>query len=92
MPILGSSNSAANQNMIAKIWTNRVQLSDSVENIVEIAEIACYEHFLIFSTMFSKAVRSWCVKMSTYGVKGQGSFFSVELNILDCLFCCQSNA
>ena len=28
MPILGSSNSAANQNMMSKIWTNGIQLSD----------------------------------------------------------------
>ena len=28
MPILGSSNSAANKNMMSKIWTNQVQLSD----------------------------------------------------------------
>ena len=28
MPILGPSNSAANKNMMAKIWTNGVQLCD----------------------------------------------------------------
>ena len=28
MPILGSSNSAANANTMSKIWTNGVQLSD----------------------------------------------------------------
>ena len=28
MSILGSSNSAANENMMSKIWTNGVQLSD----------------------------------------------------------------
>ena len=28
MPILGSSSLAANKDMISKIWTNRVQLSD----------------------------------------------------------------
>ena len=28
MPILGSSNSAANKDMMSKIWTNGVQLSD----------------------------------------------------------------
>ena len=28
MPILGSSNSAANKDMMTKIWTNGVQLSD----------------------------------------------------------------
>ena len=34
MPILGASNSAENKNMMSKIWTNGVQLSDSVENII----------------------------------------------------------
>ena len=28
MPVLGSSNTAANKDMISKIWTNGVQLSD----------------------------------------------------------------
>ena len=58
MPILGSSNSAAN-NMMSKIWTNEVhvQLSDRVENIVGKGEIACYEQYSFFPTMFSKAVR-----------------------------------
>ena len=28
MPILGSSNSAANENMMSKIWTNGLPLSD----------------------------------------------------------------
>ena len=49
MPILGSSNSAANKNMMSKIWANGVQLSHSVENIVGKEEIACYEQFLFFS-------------------------------------------
>ena len=35
MPILGSSDSAANKKMMSKIWTSGVQLSDLVENIVE---------------------------------------------------------
>ena len=40
MPILGSSNSAANKNMMLKISKNNVQLPDSVENIVGKGEIA----------------------------------------------------
>ena len=48
MPVLGSSNSVANKNMISKIWTNRVQLSDWVENIMGKEEIARYEQFLLF--------------------------------------------
>ena len=42
MPILGSSNAAPNKKMILKIWTNGVQLLDSVENIVGKGEIARY--------------------------------------------------
>ena len=52
MPISGSSNSAANENMMLKIWTNGVQLSDWVENIVGKEEIARYEQFLLFPQCF----------------------------------------
>ena len=48
MPILSSPNSAANKNMVSKIRTNAVQLSDRVENIVGKEEIAHYEQFLLF--------------------------------------------
>ena len=54
MPILGSSKSAANKNMMSKIWTNGVQLSDWVENIVGKEEIARYEQFLLFPQCFQK--------------------------------------
>ena len=54
MPILGSSNSAANKNIMSKIWTNGIQLSDRVENIVGRGEIARYEQFLLFSQCFQK--------------------------------------
>ena len=47
MPILGSSNSAANKDMMSKIWTN------GVENIVEKEEIARCEQFF-FSQCFQK--------------------------------------
>ena len=53
MPILGSSNSAANKNM-SKILTNGVQLSDLVENIVGKGEIARCEQFLLFPQCFQK--------------------------------------
>ena len=46
IPILGSFNSAVTENMMSKIWTNGVQLSDWVENIVGKGEIARYELFL----------------------------------------------
>ena len=55
MPILGPSNSVANNDMISKIWTNekygqmRIQWSYWVENIVGKGEIAP------FPTMFSKS-------------------------------------
>ena len=45
MPTLGSSNSAANKNIMSKIWTNGVQLSDVVENFVGKREIAHYNVF-----------------------------------------------
>ena len=56
MPILGSSNSTAkfNKVMMSKIWTNGVQLSDAVENIVGKGEIAHYEQFLLFPQCFQK--------------------------------------
>ena len=47
MPILVSSNSAAKENMMSKIWTNGVQLSDRVENIVGKEEIARFQKLSI---------------------------------------------
>ena len=52
--ILGSSNSAANEDMMSKIWTNGDKLSDRVENIVGKGEIARYEQFLLFLQCFQK--------------------------------------
>ena len=54
MPILGSSGSAANKSMMSKIWTNGIQLSDWVENIVGKVDIAYYEQFLLFPQHFQK--------------------------------------
>ena len=54
MPILGSSNSAGNKHVMPKVWTNGVQLSDWVENIVEKEEIAGYEQFLLFPQCFQE--------------------------------------
>ena len=54
MPILGSTNSAANENMMSKILTNGIQLSDLVENIVGKEEIVHYEQFLLFLQCFQK--------------------------------------
>ena len=58
MQILGSSNLAARKDMMSEIWTNRdtirIQLSDTVENIVGKGEIARYEQFLLFPQCFRK--------------------------------------
>ena len=54
MPILGSCNSAANKNMMSKIWTNGIQLSDRVEHIVGKEEIACSDLFHLFQQCFQK--------------------------------------
>ena len=40
--------------MMSKIWTNGVQLSDGVENIVGKGEIALYEQFLLFPQCFQR--------------------------------------
>ena len=52
MPISGCFNSAANKNMMLKIWTYGVQLSDLEEKIVGKEEIAHYEQFLLFPQCF----------------------------------------
>ena len=54
MPIVGSFISAANENIMSKIETNGVQLSDCIENIVGKEEIASYEQFLHFPQCFQK--------------------------------------
>ena len=71
MQILGSSNSAPYKEMMSKIWTMGIQLSDWVENIVGKGEIARYEQFLLSPLCFQKlSVVDRCVKMSIYGVWG----------------------
>ena len=55
MPILGSSNTAANKDMISKIWTN----GDTIICLL-----------WAISALFSKTVGCWIVKMIIYGVKG----------------------
>ena len=54
MPILGSPNLAANEDIMSKICTKGIQLSDRVENIVGKGEIARYEQFLLFPQCFQK--------------------------------------
>ena len=54
MPILGSSNPAANKIMMSKIRTNAVQLSGWVEDIVGKREICLLRAISPFPTLFSK--------------------------------------
>ena len=54
MPVLCSSTPAANKNMMSKIWTNGVQLSDQVGNIMGKGEIAHYKQFLLIPQFFQK--------------------------------------
>ena len=62
MLILGYSNSETNKNMMPKIWTNGVQLSDCGENIVRKAEIACHKKLLVTSNfLFTHNVFKSCL-------------------------------
>ena len=69
MPILGSSSSTANKDMMSKYGKMGIQLSDLVENIVGEKKLLIMSNFF-FPTVFSKAVCCWCIKMSIYRVKG----------------------
>ena len=53
MPILDSSNAAANKDMMSKILTNGDRIF-WVENIVGKEEIAHYKQFLLFPQCFQK--------------------------------------
>ena len=52
VPLLGSSNSAENKDMISK--NIEIQLSYKVKNIVRKEEIAHYEQFILFPQCFQK--------------------------------------
>ena len=54
MPVIGSSNSVVNKNIMSKYWQTAIEFSDWVENIVEKEEIARYEQFLLFPQCFQK--------------------------------------
>ena len=54
MPILGSSNSAANKDMMAKIWTNRDTINCLRRKHCGKGEIARHEQFLLFPQWFQK--------------------------------------
>ena len=52
LPILGSSNSAANKDMMSKFGQMGIQLTACIENIV--GEISRYKQFLLFPQWFQK--------------------------------------
>ena len=54
MPVLSSSNSAANKDMMSKIWTNGNTIIDCVEKIVRKGDIAHHEQFLFFLQCFQE--------------------------------------
>ena len=54
MPILDSSNSAANKDIMSNDGQMGIQISDQVENFVGKGEIACYKQFLLFPQCFQK--------------------------------------
>ena len=54
MPILPSSNSVANKDMMRKNGKMGKQVSHRVENIVGKGETACYKQFLLFPQCFQK--------------------------------------
>ena len=62
---------------MSKIWTNWLQLSDWVENIVGKGEIALYEQFLLFPQCFQKL--SVIEYLWSKGLKTQGILFEEEL-------------
>ena len=71
MPILGSSMSPANKDMMSeKYWQMGIQFSDWVEKNVGKEEIGSLRAISSFLTMVSKAVCCWCVKKSIYEVMG----------------------
>ena len=54
VPILGSSNSAANKDIMARIWTNGDTITHLSRNIVGKGEIARNEQFLLLPQCFQK--------------------------------------
>ena len=92
MPILGSSNSAANKDMMSKYGQMGIQLSGLVENIVGKEEIARHEQFLLFPQCFqnlsvvdasneylwSKALR----KVSEHGPRADSCYIIIIIYVL----------
>ena len=70
MPILGSSNSAANKDMMSKICTNGDSIIWLSRKNCEKRRNCSLRAISLFPTMFSKAVFRLCVKMNIQEVKG----------------------
>ena len=70
MPILGSSSSAANKDMMSTILTNGNIIFWLSRKPCGKKRNCSLRATSSFPTMFSKAVCCWCVKMSIYGGKG----------------------
>ena len=70
VPILGFSNSAANIDMIARIWTNEDTIICSSRKYCGKRRNCSSKAISPFPKMFSKADWCRCVKKSIYEVKG----------------------
>ena len=70
MPIINSSHSVGNKDMMSKIWTNGDTVTWLGRKCCGKRRNCSLRAISSFPTMFSKAVCCWCVKMSIYGVKG----------------------
>ena len=56
MPNLGSSNSAANKDMLSKLWTNGVQLSDCGETLWEKEKLLLMSNFHFSHNVFRNSL------------------------------------
>ena len=70
MPTLGSSNSAGNEDMMGKIWTDGNTNICLSRKLCGKSRNCSLRTISPFPTMFSKAGCCSCVKMSIYEVKG----------------------
>ena len=70
MPILGSTTSAANKDMMSNILTNGDTIFWSSIQHYGKRRNCLLRAISSFPTMSSKAICCGCVKMSIYGVKG----------------------
>ena len=70
MPILRSSNSVGNKNMMSKIWINGDTIIWLSRKHCEKRRNCSLRAISPFPTMFSKTVCCWCIKISVYGVNG----------------------